>query len=62
MELVTGVGQKCFVLAHLANEIAQCKLIQDSLASLDSTLWIPDSTTTTTTTTTTTAMYLFKEI
>ena len=57
---ITGVGPKCFVHAHLANEIAPCKLIQDSLATLDSTLWIQDSTTTTTTTTTT--MYLFKEI
>ena len=47
MELITGVGPKCFVLAHLANEIAPCKLIQDSLATLDSTLWIQDSTTTT---------------
>ena len=47
MELITGVGPKCFVLAHLANEIAPCKLIQDSLAILDSTLWIQDSTTTT---------------
>ena len=45
MELITGVGPKCFVLAHLANEIAPCKLIQDSLATLDSTLWIQDSTT-----------------
>ena len=34
MELITGVEPKCFVLAHLANEIAPCKLIQASLGLL----------------------------
>ena len=34
MELITGVEPKCFVHAHLANEIAPCKLIQASLGLL----------------------------